>query len=56
MNSELCLPGNQWLKVKENEKSDTYLDLTTELKKLWNIKMTVIPIVIGAFGMISKAW
>ncbi len=24
------------------------------MKKLWNIKVTVIPIVIGAFGMVTK--
>ena len=25
-----------------------------ELKKLWNIKVTVIPIVVGALGMVPK--
>ena len=32
------------MKIKENEKRDEYLDLARELKKLWNMKMTVIPI------------
>ena len=27
-----------------------YLDLARELKKLWNIQVTIIPILIGAFG------
>ena len=36
------------LKIKETKKKDKYLDLTTERKKQWNIKETVIPIVIGA--------
>ena len=31
-----------------------YLDLARELKKLWNMKMTVVPIVIGALGKIPK--
>ena len=31
-----------------------YLDLAGELKKLWNIKVTIVPIVIGAFGTITK--
>ena len=32
-------------KYIECKKRDRYLDLARELKKLWNIKMTVIPIV-----------
>ena len=31
-----------------------YLDLARELKKLWNMKVTIIPIVIGAFGTVTK--
>ncbi len=33
---------------------DMYLDLARELKKLWNIQVTIIPIVIGAFGTVTK--
>ena len=35
-------------------KKDKYLDLAGELKKLWNMKMTIIPIVIGAFDKVTK--
>ena len=31
-----------------------YLDLARELKKLWNMKVTIVPIVIGALGTITK--
>ena len=31
-----------------------YFDLARELKKLWNMKVTIVPIVIGAFGTITK--
>ena len=30
------------------------LDLARELKKLWNMKVTIVPIVIGSFGTITK--
>ena len=40
--------------MKETEKIDKYLDLARELKKLWNMKVIVILIVVGAFGMASK--
>ena len=29
-------------------------DLTWELKKLWNMKVIIIPIMIGAFGTVTK--
>ena len=38
------------VKIKESEKISKYLDLARELKKMWNMKMTVIPIVIGTLG------
>ena len=40
--------------MKECEKRDKYLDFARELKKLWNMKVTIIPIVIGAFGTVTK--
>ena len=45
---------NHRINLKECEKKDKYLDLARELKKLWNMKVTIVPVVIGAFGTISK--
>ena len=42
------------INLKECEKKDKYLDFARELKKLWNRKLTIVPIVIGAFGTITK--
>ena len=42
------------INLKESEKEDKYLDLARELKKLWNMKVTIVPIVIGALGSITK--
>ena len=42
--------------VKNNNNNNKYLDLARELKKLWNMKVTIIPIVIGAFGTVTKEW
>ena len=48
--------AENWTKLKESEKKDNYFDLekTSTLKKLWNMKVTIIPIVIGAFGTVTK--
>ena len=40
--------------IIKKEKKDKYLDLARELKKLWNMQVTIIPIVIGAFGTVTK--
>ena len=40
--------------LKETEKKDKYLDFARELKKTWNMKETVIPIIIGALGTVMK--
>ena len=42
------------VKIKEKEKKDKYLDLAKEVRKLWNMRMMAISIVIGMFGIIHK--
>ena len=39
----------------EVEKTKKYLYLATELKKVWNMKVTVFPLVVGAVGRPAKA-
>ena len=52
---DFAVPADHRIKLKEWEKRDKYLDLARELKKkLWNMKVTIIPIVIGAFGTVTK--
>ena len=41
-------------RVKKTQKKDKYLDLARELKNLWNMKVTMIPIVIGVLGTVTK--
>ena len=48
------VPGDHRVKLKENEKRNKYLNFARELKKLWNMKVTVIPIVIGVLGTVTK--
>ena len=48
------VPKDHIMKIKENKKREKYLDLARELKILLNMKVTVMPIVIGELGMIPK--
>ena len=57
-NRGFCCPADhwvKWVKFKENEKRDKYFDFARKLKKQWNMKVTVIAILIGALGTITKS-
>ena len=51
---DFAVSADHRVKLKENEKKDKYLDLAREIKKLWNMKVTIIPFVIGALHTIPK--
>ena len=51
---DFAVPADHRINLKECEKKGKYLDLARELKKLWNMKVTIVPIVIRAFGTITK--
>ena len=51
---DFAVPADHRVKLKESEKKDKYLDLARELNELWNMKVTIIPIVIGALGTVTK--
>ena len=49
---DVAVPGDARVELKEKEKIDKYQDLAKELKKLWKVKIRVVPNVIGALGTI----
>ena len=51
---DIGVQADHRIKLKEFEKTDKYLDLAMELKKLWNMKGAIRPIMIGAFGTVTK--
>ena len=53
---DFAVPADHRINLKENEKNNKYLDLARGIKKqqLWNMKVTTISIVIGAFGTVTK--
>ena len=51
---DFAVPADHRINLKESQKKDKYLDLARELKKLWNMKVTIVSIVIGALGTITK--
>ena len=51
---DFAIPADHRIHVKESEKKDKYLNLAREIKKLWNMKVTIVSIVIGALGTVTK--
>ena len=51
---DFAVPADHKIKLNESEKKDKYQDLARELKKLSNMKVTVILIIIGALGTVTK--
>ena len=51
---DFAVPADHRINLKESENKDKYLDLAREIKKLWNMKVTIVPIVIGALGTVTK--
>ena len=50
---DFAVPANHWVKLKESEKTISTSTLLANWKN-WNMKVTIIPIVIGALGTITK--
>ena len=51
---DFAVPADLRINLKESEKKDKYIDLVRQLKKLWNMQVIIIPIVIGVFGTVTK--
>ena len=51
---DLAVPVYHRVKLKESEKRDEYLDLAKELKKVWNMNVSVIPNVFVTLGTVTK--
>ena len=52
---DIAVLADHWVKIKESKKWDKYLELARELK-ISNIKVTMIPIVFGAHGIIPTGF
>ena len=51
---DFAVPTDHSVILKESEKKVKYLDLAREWKKLWNMEVTIIIVVMGALGTVNK--
>ena len=52
---DFAIPADHRVEMKGREKREKYQELARELQILWNKRVTVIPIVIGALGTVPKS-
>jgi hypothetical protein len=53
---DVAIPGDRNVIKKEAEKILKYKDLTIEIRRMWDVKTEVIPVIIGATGTIPKSF
>ena len=51
---KFAVPGDSRIEEKEKDKIKKYQELGRELQKIWNVKVKIIPLVVGSLGAISK--
>ena len=49
---DVAIPENSGVKEKEFEKVEQYQNLARELRRMWEVKTNVVPIVSGALGTV----
>jgi len=53
---DVSISGDRNVIKKEAEKILKYKDLTIEIQRMWNVRTTTIPVIIGATGAVSKSF
>ena len=51
---DFAVPGDGRIEEKEKDKIEKYQDLGRELQKIWNVKVKIMPLVVGSLGAITK--
>ena len=51
--TDFAVPGDR-IEEKEKDKIKKYQDLGMELQKIWNVRVKIIPLVLGSLGAIAK--
>jgi len=51
---DMAIPSERNVTIKEVEKLSKYKDLEIEISRMWGMKTTTVPVVIGALGLIKK--
>ena len=51
----MAIPADRNVVQKEAEKKLKYKSLGIEIERMWNLKCTIIPVIIGATGIVTHS-
>jgi len=52
---DVAIPADRNVVQKEAEKKLKYKSLYTEIQRTWNLKCTIVPVIIGATGIVMRS-
>jgi len=51
---DVAIPADRNVVQKEAENKLKYMSLGIEIQRMWNLKCTIIPVIIGATGIVTR--
>jgi hypothetical protein len=51
---DVAIPSDRNVIQKESENKLKYNNLSIEIQRMWNVKYFIIPVIIGATGIVTK--
>ena len=51
----MAIPADRNVVEKEAEKKLKYKRLCIEMQRMWNLKCTIVPVIIGATGIVTRS-
>jgi len=52
---DVAIPADRNVVQKEAEKNLKYESLCIEIQRMWNLKCTIVPVITGATGIVTKS-
>jgi hypothetical protein len=52
---DVAIPADRNVVQKEAEKKLKYKSLSIEIQRMWNLKCVILPVIIGATGIVSRS-
>ena len=52
---DVAIPADRNVVKKEAEKKLKYMSLCIEIQRMWDLKCTVVPVIIGATGIVTRS-
>ena len=53
--TDVVIPADRNVVQKEAEKKLKYKSLSIEIQRMWNLKCTIVPVIIGATGIVTRS-